>query len=174
MLASCADMRFADNDSHSLVFWIESGCNSASTKIWMKANISRYANRTVYMYFGNRTGVSPVSNGNMTFIFFDDFTGTTIDTTKWIETDTGGYITQSDMISIANGPATWTSTGLVSMQNFARDDIEFRFKYRATCTAGAGYHYAGLERHYCLCELPHVPVCNLFLQDRGNKLSHHI
>jgi len=37
MKSDCGDIRFTDLDGNTLLnYWIESGCNSASTKIWVK------------------------------------------------------------------------------------------------------------------------------------------
>ena len=36
MRSDCADMRFAGSSDAALSFWLESGCNSASTKVWVK------------------------------------------------------------------------------------------------------------------------------------------
>lgn len=62
----------------------------------------------------------------------DDFTGTTIDTLKWTETDTAGSggttgnITQNGTMSIANSyvAATWGTNSLVSADVFDSDTLE--------------------------------------------------
>jgi len=72
--------------------------------------------------------------------FFDDFTGTTIDTAKWDETDTGGNISQNDSILIYNGTGVWGQTALFSDNTFARSDIELRYKFKPECERGASYH----------------------------------
>lgn len=38
--------------------------------------------KTIYMYYGN-SGATSLSNGNSVFEFFDDFSGTTLNTGKW-------------------------------------------------------------------------------------------
>jgi len=74
MQSDCRDIRFADSDGTTLIsYWIESGCNTASTKIWVKVPlIPASSNKTIYLYYGNSTAFS-ASNGNTTFVFFDDF-----------------------------------------------------------------------------------------------------
>ncbi len=62
----------------------------------------------------------------------DDFTGTTINTSKWTEVDTGGAggttgnITQNGTLSTANGFAgsVWGSNALTSVDNFDPTDLE--------------------------------------------------
>jgi hypothetical protein len=71
MRSDCGDIRFAD-DGTSLSYWLESGCNTTTTLIWVKVS-SIPANSTVaiYLYYGNASATS-ASNGDNTFEFFDD------------------------------------------------------------------------------------------------------
>ena len=90
MRSDCGDIRFIDSDdSTNLSYWIESGINTLSTKIWVKVpSISASSTKTIYMYYGNPSATS-ISNGTATFIFFDDFSG---DLSKWtIEKTSGAY-----------------------------------------------------------------------------------
>ncbi len=107
MRSDCGDIRFTDNDGSSLLYyWIESGINTASTKIWVKITSVPAGTKTIYMYYGNATPPSDGygSSGDNTFVFFDDFTGTNGSspntTTKWNLTQTGGGIAdiQSNML----------------------------------------------------------------------------
>ncbi|RLI58598.1 MAG: hypothetical protein DRO67_10580, partial [Candidatus Asgardarchaeum californiense] len=74
MRSDCGDIRFVDSDdSTKLSYWIESGCNTSSTKIWVKVpSIPASSTKTIYMYYGNPNAESE-SNGDATFEFFDDF-----------------------------------------------------------------------------------------------------
>ena len=74
MRSDCGDIRFIDSDdSTNLSYWIESGINTLSTKIWVKVpSISASSTKTIYMYYGNPSATS-ISNGTATFDFFDDF-----------------------------------------------------------------------------------------------------
>jgi hypothetical protein len=62
----------------------------------------------------------------------DDFTGTTIDTTKWQEIDTGGLggtvgnIQQNGTLTTANGYvlATWGTNALISVDTFDSNGLE--------------------------------------------------
>ncbi|ODS35435.1 hypothetical protein BEH94_01360 [Candidatus Altiarchaeales archaeon WOR_SM1_SCG] len=71
MNADCSDIRFID-DEKEIPYWIESGCNTTETKIWVKLNISGNSSKTIYMYYGNASA-SSVSNGIATFDYFNDF-----------------------------------------------------------------------------------------------------
>ncbi|RLI75886.1 hypothetical protein DRP05_13995 [Archaeoglobales archaeon] len=64
MRSDCGDIRFTESDcTTKLNYWIESGCNSGTTKIWVKANISS-GNSHIYMYYGNSYATSESSLSN--------------------------------------------------------------------------------------------------------------
>jgi len=85
MRNDCGDIRFVDSDETTLLnYWIESDCNSANTKIWVKVpNIPASSNKTIYVYYGNPDATS-LSNGDATFEFFDDFETNPNSNGKWI------------------------------------------------------------------------------------------
>ncbi|MEM4935127.1 MAG: DUF2341 domain-containing protein, partial [Thermoplasmata archaeon] len=60
MRSDCGDIRFTDSDGITLLnYWIESGCNSANTRIWVKVpNIPARSNKTIYLYYGNPSATS--------------------------------------------------------------------------------------------------------------------
>jgi hypothetical protein len=75
MRSDCGDIRFANSTDYLLNYWIESGCNTTSTKIWVKVpNIPASSSTTIYVYYGNQNATS-LSNGYATFDIFDDFEG---------------------------------------------------------------------------------------------------
>jgi hypothetical protein len=89
MQGDCDDIRFTRSDGVTLLdYWIESGCFSPSTKIWVKVDSIP---QTIYMYYGNLTA-SSLSDGYATFEFFDDFEYTDSPTNhgwQWV----GGSVT---------------------------------------------------------------------------------
>jgi hypothetical protein len=81
MQGDCDDIRFGDESRNELDYWIESGCNTSSTKIWVETDtLTASSNTTIFMYYGN-SGASAASNGEDTFEFFDDFEDGTVN--KW-------------------------------------------------------------------------------------------
>jgi len=74
MRTDCGDIRFTDSDGTTLLnYWLESGCNTASTKIWVKVpEIPASSNKTIYVYYGNSEATS-LSNGEAVFDFFATF-----------------------------------------------------------------------------------------------------
>ncbi|MGC8981588.1 MAG: DUF2341 domain-containing protein [Minisyncoccia bacterium] len=84
MRSDCGDIRFADSDGSTLLnYWLESGCNTNNTRIWVKVpSIQASSNKTIYLYYGNPSATS-LSNGDNTFVFFDDFNDGIFNTNKW-------------------------------------------------------------------------------------------
>jgi hypothetical protein len=138
MKTDCGDIRFTDSDGSTLLnYWIESGCNTASTKIWVKVpSIPANSSKTIYVYYGNPSATS-LSNGDATFDFFDDFLGTSVDTSKWIITDTTGW-------SIVSGELKGTNTTgrLTSIPTF-NPGIILEIKSRYISLPPNGYQIGG-------------------------------
>ncbi len=73
LLSSCNDIRFTASDGSTVLnYWIESGCNTASTKIWVKIPSIAVGSNTIYFYYGYSSATS-ASSGPNTFPLFDDF-----------------------------------------------------------------------------------------------------
>jgi alpha-tubulin suppressor-like RCC1 family protein len=71
MRSDCGDIRFTDSDGLTqLNYWLESGCNSDNTRIWVKVPyIPASSTKTIYVYYGNPSATS-LSNGINTFLAF--------------------------------------------------------------------------------------------------------
>ncbi len=53
MQPGCQDMRLRDSDmATNLSYWIESGCNTTATKIWVRVPSVPKGTKTIYMYYG--------------------------------------------------------------------------------------------------------------------------
>ncbi|MEM0481238.1 MAG: DUF2341 domain-containing protein, partial [Candidatus Aenigmatarchaeota archaeon] len=101
MKSDCGDIRFTDSDGTTLLnYWIESGCNSTNTRIWVKVpNIPASGTKIIYVYYGNPSATS-LSNGDLVFDFFDDFrNANSINTSKWVIS--AG--TSNDVIAVGSG-----------------------------------------------------------------------
>jgi len=68
------DIRFTDASGNLLSYWIKDwDAVSESAKVWVKvSSIPANSSVEIYMYYGNPSASSE-SNGNATFLFFDDF-----------------------------------------------------------------------------------------------------
>ncbi len=117
LLSSCNDIRFSSSDGSTLLnYWIESGCNTTSTKIWIKIPSIVTGSNTIYFYYNN-TGALPASNGTNTFIFFDDFSG---DLSKW--TVSGNSVITSGELVIT-GSGSWGTNAVLGNIALARPFI---------------------------------------------------
>ncbi len=76
-----SDLRFAGLDNTLYNYWIES-TDSQSALIWVNITSIPHTGKQIYIYYGNN-GAVPVSSGSSTFPVFDDFSGASIDTSRW-------------------------------------------------------------------------------------------
>jgi hypothetical protein len=134
-----SDIRFTGPDGVTLQdYWVESWDNTGTSKIWVEVQVS--GTSTIYMYYGNAAAGS-ASDGNATFVFFDDFPGTTLNGTKWDSWDVN--------VSVAGSVVTITNTGawggIVSTNEYS---LPYRFVARAQKTTTYGNGQVGMEKWY--------------------------
>lgn len=131
--SNCNDVRITDINGNLLPYWIEEnnpGCGSASTKIWTKVSSIPTSGATIYVYYGNASATS-YQNGENTFEFFDDFSGSFLNSAKWQQYN-GGTPT------FASGTLTVNSTAdpgkLIAIS--ASQDNNYTLRARFKVTAG--------------------------------------
>jgi len=108
MRDDCGDVRFALENGSLLSYWIESGCNSQSTRIWVKVpEIPASGTTKIYMYYGN-PGAESESDGENVFDDFADF-----------ETDYDGY-TMSGSYSRTTSQEVYGDYSVEIYSNMAR------------------------------------------------------
>jgi hypothetical protein len=78
------DVRFTASDGVTLLdYWMQEKVDGDHAVFWVKISDNLSSNpATIYVYYGKSEATS-TSNGNNTFLFFDDFSGSTVDTNKW-------------------------------------------------------------------------------------------
>jgi len=81
------DIRFLDLSENQLSYWIETWDPMGSSIIWVK--VPNSGTSKIEIQYGNPAADS-LSNGINTFVFFDDFEGTSLNTSKW-DTEIGTY-----------------------------------------------------------------------------------
>ncbi|NPA33393.1 MAG: DUF2341 domain-containing protein [Chlorobi bacterium] len=136
MQSTGADIRFVDNSCGLLSYYIESGLNTTTTKIWVRVpSIPANSSVTIYMYYGNPTA-APTSDPNATFHFWEDFN----DLAQW-------SVLPGTVYSLAGGILTITTNGyfyLNSAVPFNINDgyiVEAKVKYHPVST---GNNYSGV------------------------------
>ncbi|MGB9833122.1 MAG: DUF2341 domain-containing protein, partial [Caldisericum exile] len=119
MRSDGGDIRFTDSDGTTLIdYWVESGINTANTKIWVKVpSIPASSTKTIYVYYGNPSASSAsnidntMDTGLRAFYYdgtnFNTYEGTCVDTNapnyNWgtgVVAITGCPNDQSDTVSI--------------------------------------------------------------------------
>jgi hypothetical protein len=146
MRSGCGDIRFTDSDGTTqLNYWLESGCNTASTKIWVKVpSIPASSTKTIYVYYGNPSATS-LSNAANTLLVYEDWSSGTLG--GWtLRTTAAGY-TASIITAEGNPPPAVKIEG----DNFASDYNQFIYK-TITKPAGIGLRiiadHAGYHGYY--------------------------
>ncbi len=92
MKTDYSDVYFTDSDGVAMLpFWRET-YNISSATFWVKVPSIPIApgTKTIYMYYGSPI-IDTAGNGAATFNFFDDFTGTSIDVSKWTIVNAAGF-----------------------------------------------------------------------------------
>ena len=120
--ADGSDIRFTADDGETLLpYWIEKwDSTSEEAVIWVKVpSLPANGQVTIYIYYGNSEAVSE-SDGEAVFEFFDDFEGSSLDTSKW--TIAGTY----EILEVANGALHLRTTdfaGVVTKQEFSNQYV---------------------------------------------------
>lgn len=81
--ADFGDLRFTDDSSNLLDYWVQSQVDGDYAVVWVEVSANLDNDQTIYLYYG-KPSATTLSNGVNTFLFFDDFDGSTLDTNKWI------------------------------------------------------------------------------------------
>ena len=144
------DIRFSDLGGNELSYWIEEFDPSTRTcEIWVKVpEIPASGTVTVLMYYGNPSA-GVVSDGDATFVFFDDFEGSELDTNKWSETYNYPVWTVSNSIltlRTSDSTPQWNEAGIKAPEDFSHD-------FRAIAKVKGNYDKADL-RFYCVLGEP--------------------
>ena len=88
-----SDIRFLEvNGTHWLDYWMERYTSGVNATVWVELDEITTNGTDFYIYYGN-PGATPESDGEATWDFFDDFSGSEVDSTKWDEVnDPGGTV----------------------------------------------------------------------------------
>jgi hypothetical protein len=153
-----SDIRFTDNDGTTLLpYWIESETDSDNAVVWVKVTDDLGSDASIYLYYGN-TSATSASNGANTFIFFDDFSGSSLDTNKWVTknvsstSQSGGVLTANatnlDPVKIiANEGGTGQTGDNLAMRTrfkiITGNDVDQRagLSIKTNTTDGKGYTF---------------------------------
>ena len=143
-------------EADKLPFWIETW-NSPEThtsRIWVNITDIPATGKTIYIYYGNQNVVTSASNGEKTFLFFDDFTDPVLDSTKWSSyLPNNIYFLNNDAIVLSNGAA------ICSLNNFSSSPCVYEAKVKST----SAIKEAGLFTKYTSDVTPYPYYKNSYL-----------
>jgi hypothetical protein len=121
MRADCGDIRFGDEDGAALDHYVQGGCDTATTVVWVEVPAIEAGEQPIYLQTGNPDAMS-ASSGADTFSFFDDFDDGDAD--EW----TLGVDRFQPSVDV--GHAEGVDNG-----EFASPDFSLRLFGHASCTA---------------------------------------
>ncbi len=133
MNADFSDLRFTDSDGTTPIdFWVQSYISGTSAVVWVEVpNIPASNTSDIYMYYGNNAAVS-ASNGENTFLLFDDFDDGNIDVGKWLEVDPNNEMTESagklHFVRLSSSVG-WTK-GIIANTTFPRSNLSLEADYK--------------------------------------------
>lgn len=145
MQSDCADLRFVESGSE-IDYWIESGCDTATTQVWIEISSLKAGNKQkIYMYYGN-SSASAGSDGDATFNYFENFESysdwSDMQNAGWDQYDLGTHtIIQENgdnVLKIGNtdssgvNPQNW----VVSGETFSLDKFVMEADYKSERWAG--------------------------------------
>jgi hypothetical protein len=134
--ADGSDIRFTAPDETTLLdYWVESWDNTGTSQIWVE--VATPGTSTIYVYYGN-TAASSASDGDATFVFFDDFSDGTLD--KW------KYLTGASVVTDATQPSQFgtyamnldAGTNYVKCNTAPMQDAGIRVLMKDPGTGGSG------------------------------------
>jgi len=68
----CDDLRFTDSDeSTTLSYWVEGGCNTSTTQVWVRIPSLTAGGKTIYMYYGNASATNAEESWSGVFVLLN-------------------------------------------------------------------------------------------------------
>lgn len=134
------DLKFLDStETIDLPFWVESVSGTTPNriaKIWVKVSADLGSNRDIYVYYGD-SGASNLSNGDDTFILFDDFEGTgAVDSSKW---NTVYSVTKLNDSTVRVGGTSGQYSKLLSKTSFGENTAILTRAYVSMTSVGTSF-----------------------------------
>jgi len=136
--ADGSDIRFTSIGGPVLPYWIETWDTGGTSVFWVR--IPDMNTDTITMYYGN-TNASAGMDGDATFLFFDDFSGISLDPAKWPqhagEVVSGGLVT----LDVSSNDIVGTEDYIFASDfDIPRDSI-MEMRHRTTVIYGNGSRF---------------------------------
>ncbi len=122
------DIRFVDIDNTTVLpYWKETYVDSQYAIFWINVSADAMSDGKILMYYGNPSATDE-SDGDDTFLFFDDFEGTSLDTTKWNSYTSNGEIIVENSLCKLHGFGSGAQVEIYSKTTFSEGIVEARAK----------------------------------------------
>lgn len=132
------DIEVTDNDQTTpLDYWVED-LTVDPIKMWVEVADDLGSNVDIYVYYG-KSGASSQSDGEATFSFFDDFSGT-YPGTKWTGDTSYGSVS-GGIITVAGD----TNTRMIYSDVTGGTNTAFRSRLKVSVFDPNNYHWFGYE-----------------------------
>ncbi|PID31739.1 hypothetical protein CR970_04185 [Candidatus Saccharibacteria bacterium] len=116
-----SDIRFVSPDGTSdMDYWLERKTDGVEAVFWVKIPTLANGANEIMMYYGNSAAAS-LSDGEATFMFFDDFEGASIDASKWEVVSPATFSISGGKLAVSKSGNGW-SASIASQQGFNRAD----------------------------------------------------
>lgn len=143
------DIRFTSTSDVEYSYWIES-YDASSATVWVKIpSLTGSAYTDIVLQYGNSSATT-TSNGSNTFVFFDHFEGSSLDTGKWTATAGSPSIGSSlCTLNISSGYETITSvlTSFTCTSHIVETRASFSLgSVDNVCEMGMGGNILGANR----------------------------
>jgi len=139
------DIRFLSSNDQLLPYWIdETTYNTTATKVWVRVPyIGAATQDTIYMFYGNKSAPAS-SDGDATFLFFDDFNDAALDTEKWNSCGGASIVESEGMLTIQSGDVlfsqhTFADTLDVHVEVNSIDPAAINSVFVMSATDSSGY-----------------------------------
>lgn len=135
MKSNFDDIRFYTSNGTKLNYWVETKVDSSWAYVWVrvpKINSTSY----IYAYWGNSTATSE-SNADSTFLFYDDFSGASLNTSKW-SAEQGTWTISSSQLQASQTSGRYDRIRLLGVN--ASENISFVYMQRY---GSGGYYETG-------------------------------
>ena len=101
------DIRFTSSTGQLLPYYLESKIDNTSATFWVKISEIPLNNSIIYAYYGNETASSS-SNGEDTFLLYENFSESTLNPDKWFTACLrGSYTISSNRIAFNAASSYW-------------------------------------------------------------------
>lgn len=137
------DVRFTSADGTTLDYWMEEKTDGDYAVFWIKIpdDLST-EDATIYMYYG-KSDATTTSNGDTTFLLFDDFLTTSLNETLW-SVEQGDFSLSSSNLQLTGTSGT---RGLMESTRPFSANTSVHSRVRISNTSSTVHHFCSMRQN---------------------------